>query len=398
MLVPLQILGYDPSTWIVLLIAAFAGGAFGAALGALPAFIFTGFMVIAGETVNILGKSVGQSTSGEASTLGSVGITGSIAFGPVFSPAISFAGGAAAAAYAAKKGYIQSGFDYHNAKDIGFALGTRPDVLVVGGVFGIIGLVLTQLSTAFSAPWDPIAMGVVLSALIHRLVFGYSVVGYVKGGILDMGPFEREERRALTDAGTAAGGSGDTATDGGAVDSSRFVVEPWLPHQYKWANVAAIGLFVGILAAFTALRTGSYFLAFGISAASLVFLNCGVDNIPVTHHISLPASTAALAMLGFGAGGDGQPALQSDALLSATDAASGALGIPAAEMPVMALLVGGLFGMICALFGELFQRIFYAHGDTHWDPPAAAIVFGTFVIAVCYLAGVLPAPGWVPIP
>jgi len=55
-------------------------------------------------------------------------------------------------------------------------------------------------------------------------------------------------------------------------------------------------------------------------------------------------------------------------------------------------------GLICALFGELFQRVFYAHGDTHWDPPAAAIVFGTFVIALMALAGLLPTTVWVPLP
>ena len=73
---------------IEMLIAAFAGGAFGAALGALPAFIFTGFMVIAGEAAVVANVDAGS-------------ITGSVAFGAPFSPAISFAGGAAAAAYAA---------------------------------------------------------------------------------------------------------------------------------------------------------------------------------------------------------------------------------------------------------------------------------------------------------
>lgn len=87
--------------WIYLIIAAFADGAFGAAIGALPAFIVTGLMVIAGE----------------AGGLG--GVTGDIAFGPVFGPHIAFAGGAAAAAYAAKKGYMNSGFDVHESKNIG---------------------------------------------------------------------------------------------------------------------------------------------------------------------------------------------------------------------------------------------------------------------------------------
>lgn len=53
-------------------------------------------------------------------------------------------------------------------------------------------------------------------------------------------------------------------------------------------------------------------------------------------------------------------------------------------------------GIVCALFGELFQRVFYAHGDTHFDPPAAAIVFGTFLVAVLGALGVFPHTSWVP--
>jgi hypothetical protein len=349
--------------WAVdLLIAAFAGGAFGAAIGALPAFVFTGFMVIAGEAANLAASTVGSEIAGaSANSIGSVGITSSVAFGAPFSPAISFAGGAAAAAYAAKRGYMNTGFDYAEAKNIGFALGTKPDVLAVGGIFGILGYWLTVLSSAFALPYDPIAMGVVLSALIHRVVFGYDLVGTVRGkGLLDMSPFEREELRPAEGADAPVGG---TATDGGV--STRLAVEPWLPHQYRWADVAAIGVVTGLFGAYIAVATGSAFLAFGISAATLLFLNLGVERIPVTHHMTLPASTAALAAVG------------SDGSL------------------LVALLVGAAFGAVCALFGELFQRVFYAHGDTHWDPPAAAIVFGTFLVFVLYAVGVFPDTSWV---
>ncbi len=353
-----------------MLIAAFAGGAFGAALGALPAFIFTGFMVIAGEAANLATKAVGEVGNVDPTALGTVGITGSIAFGPPFSPAISFAGGAAAAAYAAKKGYMDTGFDYHEAKNIAFAQGNRVDVLAVGGIFGIIGYWLTVASATLAMPYDPIAMGVVLSALIHRLAFGYSLIGEAKKGLLNMSPFEDEERRVIGEAATEGG---EPLTDGGhAADDARFLVEPWLPHQYRWAEVGGIGIVVGILGGFIAVKTGSAFLGFGISAASLVFLNCGVERIPVTHHITLPASTAALALLPAGF----DPS-SSSALLAA-------------------VVVGGLFGCICALFGELFQRIFYAHGATHWDPPAAAIVFGTFLISVLGSIGVFEGTSWVP--
>ncbi|MFD1585758.1 hypothetical protein ACFR9U_02085 [Halorientalis brevis] len=352
----------NPALWI----AAFAGGAFGAALGALPAFCFTGFMVIAGEASNLATKAIAGELGAIQGQIGT-GITGSVAFGPVFGPHISFAGGAAAAAYAARKGYMDSGFDYHEAKNIAYALGTKPDVLAVGGVFGILGMLIRQVSFNFGVPWDPIAIGVVLSALFHRLAFGYPLIGEVRGdSILDMTPFAREEMRPARSTAAAA-------TDGGTV-KERLAVEPWLGHQYKWANVAMIGLVAGILGAYTAVVTGSAFLAFGISAATLTFLNLGVEQIPVTHHITLPASTATLAVMASG-----------DAALAGQGAA-------------VAVLVGAAFGVIGALFGETFQRVFYAHGDTHWDPPAAAIVFCTFLIGVLTIAGVFPTSVWVPLP
>ncbi|WP_224449824.1 hypothetical protein [Haloprofundus salilacus] len=343
---------FDP----MMLLAALAGGAFGAALGALPAFIFTGFMVVYGQTAEYLNPDAAD-------------ITGLIAFGPVFSPAISFAGGAAAAAYAADRGYMDFGFDYHEAKNIAAALGTRPDVLAVGAVFGVVGYWIQTLSGQLLLPWDGIAMGVVLSALLHRLAFGYDLIGKVRGdGVLDMSPFEREEMRVMGES--AAGGDGSEAvTDGGTVTKQRFAVEPWLPQQYKWSGVAAIGLTAGTLGAFIWAVTGLPFLGFGISAASLLFLNCGVEKIPVTHHITLLGSAGAWAFVG-----------------SASPESAG----------VLAILVGALFGLISALFGELFQRVFYAHGDTHWDPPAAAIVFTTLLIAVLHIIGVLAGSAYMP--
>lgn len=337
----------DVSTLLVNVIAAFAGGAFGAALGALPAFIFCGFMVIAGETAAYV--------DGELDA-----ITGLIAFGPMFGPHVSFAGGAAAAAYAAKRGYMDTGFDFHEAKNILYAHGTKPDVLAVGGAFGAFGYLVFFAFAELAMPWDPIAMTVAVSAVAHRVVFGYPLIGPAKEGLLNMEPFEAEERRVMT----------DHATDGGTTEPlGRFVVEPWLPHQYRWGWVTMLGLVVGLMGAYIGLATGSAFLGFGISAASLVFLNCGVEKIPVTHHITLPASTAALAMFASGA----EPALG-----------------------LVPLLVGAAFGIFGALAGEVIQRVFYAHSDTHFDPPAASIAVSTFVIAILTILGVLPQSVWVP--
>lgn len=379
----------QPELWL----AAFAGGAFGAALGALPAFAFTGIMVIAGEAANVVAEATGIEPT--------IGITGSIAFGPVFGPHVSFAGGAAAAAYAAQKGYMDTGFDFHEAKNIAHALGTKPDVLVVGGLFGVFGMVARQASEGLGMPWDPIAMGVVVSAVAHRLVLGYPLIGSIRGdNIWDMTPFEREEMHTTAEGGEiVADGSGtdgvrvdekgadeatdgaragekdtDEATDGARVGetenvSQRLVVEPWLPHQYRWANVAMLGLVVGLLGGYLVLVTGSAFLGFGISAATLLFLACGIEQIPVTHHITLPASTAAVALAG------------------------GTTGMAA----VPALAIAAVFGVSGALSGEVIQRVFYAHGDTHFDPPAAAIALNTFFIGALYYLGVFSTGAWLPV-
>ncbi|MDL1913574.1 MAG: hypothetical protein FDW93_03510 [Bergeyella sp.] len=70
-------------------IASFAGGIFGAAISGNMAFGFTGFLILIGIPVAMI--------------TGNTVIIDYVAFGPVFGPHISFAGGVAAAAYAAKK-------------------------------------------------------------------------------------------------------------------------------------------------------------------------------------------------------------------------------------------------------------------------------------------------------
>ena len=337
-------------------IGAAAGGAFGAAIGALPAFIFTGFLVLAGVAGGGAGVGVG--------------------FGPVFGPHISFAGGAAAAAYASKRGLMESGFDYHNGKDIGFALGSRPDILAVGAAFGVFGIAFEEVFRQLAVPTDPIAITVVVSAFLHRAVFGYSILGTVSSkanGFFDMGPIEREEMRA----------EGETlVTDGEKSTSERLAVEPWLPNMYKWSHVAGIGLVAGAAASYAGwqVSTAAYdgaaapavFLGFGFSAATLLFLNLGVDRIPVTHHMTLPGATAAFAALASG-----------DAIIAGVD-------------PIVAVAIGGVFGMIGALIGEAGQRIFYAHGSTHVDPPAFAIFITISLIWVLAVAGVFATSVWVP--
>jgi len=345
----------DPEPWL----GALAGGAFGAALGALPAFCFTGFLVIAG-------------------TLGGGGQGVGIGFGPVFGPHISFAAGAAAAAYAASRGDMESGMGYHNGKDITFALGNKPDILAVGAAFGALGLLFEQISRNLALPLDPIPLSICISAILHRAFFGYSIVGKVSSkanGYFDMGPFEREETR---DPGEVPG-------DGEMAGEERLAVEPWLGHQYKWGQVAAIGAVSGLAAAvvanalFGSIGTNAAFAGFGISAASLTFLNLGVAQIPVTHHMTLPAATAYMAT-------------HEDVVTAVTGNPDPAFAMGAAP----ALIIGTLFGVIGALVGEAHQRVFYAHSSTHFDPPAASIVVTTLIMGLLVVAGVWDYAVWVP--
>ena len=136
-------------------LAAFGAGCLASCIGAVPAFVMTGLIAIAG-------------------TVGGFAGTATIAFGTVFGPHIAFAGAVAATAYAAKKGAIEAGA----------AVGTplaplgKPDVLVVGGLFGIIGWVIGTFAVpaVFGGliPFgtDAPGMTVVISGIIARLAFG----------------------------------------------------------------------------------------------------------------------------------------------------------------------------------------------------------------------------------
>ena len=236
--------------WIHL-VAAFGGGLFGAAIGTLPSFVFTGLLVIAGAAVAAAG--------------GGTDVLSQIAFGPVFGPHIAFGGGAAATAYAYRRGLIESG------RDIALPLMGlgRVDVLLVGGAFGSAGYLLELLwrLAGLGPRTDTIAMTVVISAMVARLAFGRSGLASRQ--------FQPDERRN------------------------------WVRHQERPSQCAAIGLGVGLLSAFIAVtlgpERGGDVLGFGIAAASLVFAQFGL-KIPVTHHMALPAAAATLASGSFLAG------------------------------------------------------------------------------------------------
>lgn len=323
-----------------LALVAFAGGAVGAAIGGYQALGIAGLLIVLGEGAAVL--NVASIDAGLA---------------PAFGPHVAFVGGVAAAAYAARQGYLDEGpFGYHPAKNVTTGLGARVDLLVVGGVFGAVGFGLARASAGAGLPWDPIAFAVVVSALLHRIVLGFPLIGTVHGeSVLDMSPFDAGERRT------------PLRPDGGS-DAGRYAVEPWLPHQYRWHDVAALGAVVGVVAAFLTLRTANPYFAFGLAAASLLFVSAGVDRFPVVYHMALVPSFAAVGL----AGGASSPEAM------------------AAETALSVLLLGGAaFGAVTAVFGELFQRLLYAHADTHFDAPMAAVLVGTLLVSALQSVGLL---------
>ena len=114
---------------ILALIAAFGGGIIGAYMGALPAFIMTGIYALVGGVLTAAGVG------------GDVAVN-YLAFGSFVGPHIAFAGGVAAAGYAGRKGKLASGTDILSSLN---GLG-EPDVLLVGGIFGVLGFLSTTAS------------------------------------------------------------------------------------------------------------------------------------------------------------------------------------------------------------------------------------------------------------
>lgn len=269
-----------------LILAAFGGGLLGALIGALPVFIMTGFMVIAGLMVSVGGPD----------------IVGGVAFGPYLGPHIAFAGGVAAAAFAHKKGKLEAGGDITAP----MAQFNDASILLVGGAFGVLGLLINYAySTVWAIPTDTVAMTVVTSGLIARLIFG-------KSGLL------------------------------GKCDDPKRV---FYPVAESLSSLIVIGLGLGLVSSYFAIEYNLVVLGFGLSAASLIFAQMGFA-VPGTHHISLVSAVAA--------------------------AASGSI------------LIGALFGIIAAVFGDVFDKTFNSYCDSHIDPPAGTIFILTFIVLLIF--------------
>lgn len=289
--------------WLIL---AAAGGVFGTMIGANYAFSFTGVTILLGF--------------GVAAATGNTMVLDYVSFGPAFGPHIAFAGGVAAAAYAAKKGYLASG-----GKDVNTPLAGlgKPDVLLIGAVFGVGGYIFQRAVTHI--PWfgthtDSVAFTVVCSGILVRVLFGRTGVFH-----------------------------SITAPEG---------TTRWLDWQETPGQLLTVSAFSGLFASGVATMLVGYIaplsakpeviaanaqaIPFALSALCIFFVAQGL-KFPVTHHITISAALAAV--LFFNASGSG----------------------------FLAILIGTVFGVLTGFAGEYFARWTYAHGDTHIDPPAGVI-------------------------
>ncbi|MFT8209578.1 MAG: permease [Symbiopectobacterium sp.] len=278
--------------------------------GALAAFEFVGLLVIA--------MAISQIVTGSATTFIQ------FPFG-VFGPHVGgFAAGVAATAYAAKKGKLASGRDI----TAGLSGLGAPDVLLVGGAFGAIGFVIAWLfnqvpSFSSGLAWtDTVALTVVISGMIVRLMFGTTgLLGTPQTGIRRCYPPQDQ---------------------------------CWMPYHSRIPQLSVLGIGIRLMAGYLGHTFGGSgaLLAFGISAFSLVFLHFNTQ-VPVSHHIALPAALAA--------------------------AASGSL------------IWAAVVGILCALLGELISHLFLVHGDNHIDPPAFTIAIMTTLVNLLATIGFFAA-------
>lgn len=228
-------------------VLAFFGGIFGAVFGGATVFIIFGFFGLVG-----IGLIV---------STGSDVFLNTIALSPIFSPEISFAGAGAAAAYWGKvtrdRAKIDSSAEVFDGSNIFAPLVSTNNVgvLLVGGIFGVLGYVVTSFLNGSGFPADNIAIGVVVANIIARVLFG--------GSLFSQLPAE--------------------------VNKIELLTKP-LIFNVIWSFSLAIAI-AGVVDIIQIPLFG-----FVLGAFVLIFIAAGI-NIPMIHHIAL---IAGIAMMTFG--------------------------------------------------------------------------------------------------
>ena len=286
-------------------------------------------------------------------------------------PHIAFAGGVAAAIYARYRGHLGDGKDV-NTPLAGIG---HPDILCVGAAFGIFGY-LCQIGIS-NIPWfgkhtDPVALTVLLSGLLARLIFGgVPGKGLFHGSLHNPELFH--ENATSFPAKIKPGPNGR-----------------WLEWQEKPSQLLTIGSLFGIFAGgaslFLAANVGAYLttrglannlaasnansFCFGISAVIILFLITN-RNMPVQHHVTNIAGLAAVQFF---------PLLMGKTLTTYHWTYTSSWDSHTWGMATVALVIAAFFGVFTAGLGEFCARLWYNRGTSHIDPPAAAIWLGNTVV------------------
>lgn len=293
------------------LVASFVAGIAAAGFGGVQFFI-----MCAGTC--LIGALVGISTN-------------EFAFSPLLNPASTFLSAAVASGYANYKGYNGGG----NGPASSLMALQKPDVLLLGGVAGVIGWIVNwALGQIGLAGFDTVAVTVVIVPLVFKVIFQKTAVGVVP-----------EEDKALGGRFSPLGGRGWYAGMRRGIDKA------------IWP--AAYGAFIGI-GMVLLMQAGSPtagVLGFGFGGFVLVF-----PTVPAQHFIGCAVCTA----LGF------VPNLASnpDAIL-------------------IAVAYGFGFGALAANLADLSSDLFFRYGYVHIDIPAGSIAMSTLFIAL--LAKFVPA-------
>lgn len=299
---------------IITVITAFASGALGACLGAMPSVIMCGVAVCIGMVGAVSGSDFNWLTN--------------MAFGMFLGPQVSFAPACVAACYAKSKGYIES------SKDIFLPLISlkKPDVLAVGGLFAVAGWYINvAIASVLPGRIDNVSCTIVIVSMLGRVLFAKNglkgVIGDVPEGCRRFDP----------------------------VTSSS-----WIPYQTNdnnlqmvilGASVGAISGYITTLLCQQAVETGNDMLlavsampVWGIAIVWCTMMAAGC-NIPVVHHVGLVGGYAAkMAFLG------GQSAN-------------------------MCVFWGLAFGLAAVYTGDFLGKLLTAYGEGYVDPPSMTIAF-----------------------
>ena len=309
------------------MLLAFGGGMFGASLGALWAFCLCGLLTMLGCLV-VLG-------GGSDFLLLQVGL------GPIFGPHTGgFVAAVVASTYAAG---FRKNHPSGAAKDILSPLvDSSWDVLVVGGLSAVFGLVLVPVLAKIPIvrEFDLLALSILINIWLARYLFQKEMPWGNMESIRKYG-WLKTDNYAISWVSLMSPPSRLVTIGAGMGVLSGGVAMGFREHLLPLAEQ---GL-VSEAAAFVA----PLIFCWGFSAVMLTMLNFGQASIqksPVTHCMAI----------------------------------MGAWGYLQTGSLVMAMI----FGIAAAFIEELTARMFYNHGSNHLDPPAAGIAFATLIMNLLF--------------